>query len=58
MFFTEAAIFAELKLVRRRLFVFRCCIVALLALGARKGNYVPHFSVPPLAPSGWESKAI
>ncbi len=58
MFSAESAILAKLKLVRSRLLVFCCCIVTLLALSAREGNNVPHLSVPPLAPSWWESKAI
>ena len=39
---TEPAVFAEFELVGRILLVFRRRVIALLALGAGKGNDIPH----------------
>jgi hypothetical protein len=42
----EAAVLAEFQLLRRRLLVFRGCIVALLALGTRKSDDISHYLSP------------
>jgi hypothetical protein len=58
VFTTETAIFAELELFRLGLFVFGCCVILLLTLGARKGNNVSHLTIPlPMTPL-WAEKPL
>jgi len=45
---TETAVFFYFQPLGRILLVFRCCIVALFALGAFKRNNNSHLALSPL----------
>ncbi len=45
VFAAETAVLAEFQFCGRRLLVFGCCIVPLLAYGAAEGNYISHVRI-------------